>query len=56
MIPFGLRLCRSVGSVRDSVLNADGQFDLEGGPPGLIVPDPDISVVIGYNRIDNGQP
>ena len=37
------------------VLDTDGQFDLEGGPAGLIVPDPDISVVIGDDGVDDRQ-
>ncbi len=38
------------------LLNADGKFDEEGGASGFVVPDPDISIVIRDDRVDDGQP
>ena len=37
-------------------LNLDGQFDEEGRSFRLVISNADISIVIGDDRIDNGQP
>jgi hypothetical protein len=38
------------------LLNTDGKFDEEGCSLGLVITDPDITIMIGDDGIDDGQP
>ena len=49
---------RQAGEIRNASrsLNTNGQFDEEGCPFGFVVTYPDISIVIGDDSVNDGQP
>ena len=55
---LGENLVLTTSHYRDisKFLNTNGEFDEEGRASGFVVPYPNISTVIGDDRVDNGQP
>ena len=43
-------------AMRSAFFYTDGEFDEEGRASGFVIPYPNISAVIGDDRVDDGQP
>src|SRR5512139_1950417 len=51
----GTTLCAMLSALCKFFSDADGEFDQKGGPFGLVVPDPNVSMVVCDDHIHNRQ-